>query len=124
MHATSHNIKDDYLEDGARISDFEETAMGFKALAHPARIQILTYLTRMNACCCNDLCDRIPLAQSTISQHLKILQQAGFIEWEAKGNCSNYRLVPAMFDKLSRVIDDIHLNAAQDICCTDKKKAE
>lgn len=95
----------------ADTKEFEAAALRFKALAHPARIQILSYLTRYNACCCNDLCDCIPLAQSTISQHLKILQQAGFIEWEPKGTSSSYKLVPAMFNEITKTINEICSNA-------------
>lgn len=57
----------------------EELAMLAKALGHPARIQILRILSRRTSCVCGDIVDELPLAQSTVSQHLKILKEAGLI---------------------------------------------
>ncbi|MCP3930163.1 MAG: winged helix-turn-helix transcriptional regulator [Bacteroidetes bacterium] len=62
-----------------------ELALIAKALGHPARIAILQYLTRVNQCICGDLVDEIPLAQATISQHLKALKIAGIIHGNVDG---------------------------------------
>ena len=70
-----------------------------KALAHPVRLQILQHLGNREKCCCNDFCTKIPLAQSTISQHLKILNKAGIIDYKPVGNCSNYSLNPNSLHK-------------------------
>lgn len=51
-----------------------------KALGHPTRIRILAELSKVGSCYCGDLTDMLPLAQSTVSQHLKILKNAGLIE--------------------------------------------
>jgi ArsR family transcriptional regulator len=56
-----------------------------KALAHPARIKILRVLLERKECICGEICRHLPLAQSTISQHLKILKEAGLIEGEVDG---------------------------------------
>jgi DNA-binding transcriptional ArsR family regulator len=56
-----------------------------KALSHPARIQILKILTDMNACVCGDIVAKLPLAQATVSQHLKELKRAGLIDGETEG---------------------------------------
>lgn len=56
-----------------------------KALGHPARIAILEFLLKYNSCICNDLVEYLPLSQSTISQHLKELKEAGFIKGEIEG---------------------------------------
>jgi len=56
-----------------------------KALAHPARIAILRVLIKRKACVCGDIVDELPLSQSTISQHLKELKQAGLIKGELEG---------------------------------------
>ena len=56
-----------------------------KAIAHPARIAILRILVKRNSCVCGDLVDELPLAQSTISQHLKALKNAGLIKGEVDG---------------------------------------
>src|SRR6476661_3647706 len=56
-----------------------------KALAHPARIAILRLLIQKQACICGDIVDELPLSQSTISQHLKELKQAGLIKGDIEG---------------------------------------
>ncbi len=62
--------------------DTEELARYAKALGHPARIIILKHLSNQSCCFTGDLIDVLPLAQSTISQHLKELKDAGLIEGE------------------------------------------
>lgn len=57
----------------------EELAALAKALGHPARIQILRILARRTSCVCGDIVDELPLAQSTVSQHLKVLKEAGLV---------------------------------------------
>ena len=59
-----------------------EMAALMKALAHPARIAIVEYLLSVDTCICGDIVDHLPLAQPTVSQHLKELKAAGII----KGN--------------------------------------
>lgn len=61
-----------------------------KALGHPARIAILEFLIRKNACICNDIVDELPLSQSTVSQHLKALKEAGLIKGEIEGTSICY----------------------------------
>ncbi len=61
-----------------------------KALAHPARIAILDYLLKVDACICGDIVNELPLAQPTISQHLKELKNAGFIKGSVEGNAICY----------------------------------
>ena len=56
-----------------------------KALAHPARIAILKLLVKKQACICGDIVDELPLSQSTVSQHLKELKEAGLIKGEIDG---------------------------------------
>ncbi len=56
-----------------------------KALSHPARIQILKILTDMNVCVCGDIVEKLPLAQATVSQHLKELKRVGLIDGEIDG---------------------------------------
>lgn len=53
-----------------------------KALSHPARVAILTYLAEKKTCICGDLVDALPLSQSTVSQHLKELKRIGIIKGE------------------------------------------
>jgi ArsR family transcriptional regulator len=63
----------------------KRTAELAKALAHPARIAILELLAERATCICGDITDELPLAQSTISQHLKALKKSGLIEGEVDG---------------------------------------
>ena len=60
----------------------EELAALAKAIAHPARVAIVRLLVRKTACVCGDIVDELPLAQSTVSQHLKVLKEAGLIRGE------------------------------------------
>ena len=56
-----------------------------KALAHPARVAILNLLIKKQACVCGDIVDELPLSQSTVSQHLKELKEAGLIKGDIDG---------------------------------------
>src|SRR5690349_6724236 len=56
-----------------------------KALSHPARVAILNFLVKKNACVCGDIVDELPLSQSTVSQHLKELKEAGLIKGDIEG---------------------------------------
>jgi DNA-binding transcriptional ArsR family regulator len=56
-----------------------------KALAHPARVAILKLLIKRQACICGDIVDELPLSQSTVSQHLKELKEAGLIKGDIEG---------------------------------------
>lgn len=56
-----------------------------KALAHPARVAIIQLLIKKQACICGDIVDELPLSQSTVSQHLKELKEAGLIKGEIEG---------------------------------------
>lgn len=67
-----------------RAADDELAALA-KAVGHPARVAILRLLARKNACVCGEIVDELPLAQSTVSQHLKVLKQAGLIQGEVDG---------------------------------------
>jgi len=56
-----------------------------KALGHPVRVAILRHVLRHGGCICGDLVDLLPLAQSTVSQHLKVLKDAGLLNGEIDG---------------------------------------
>lgn len=69
----------------------EDLALVFRALGHPVRLSIMRFLVscNMSNCCCNDVTESLPLAQSTVSQHIKVLLDAGLIERRQQGtrNC-------------------------------------
>ena len=72
----------------------EELALLAKAVGHPARVQILRLLARRTTCVCGDIVDELPLAQSTVSQHLKVLKEAGLVRGEIDGPRVCYCLEP------------------------------
>ena len=61
-----------------------------KVLVHPARIAILDYLLKMDTCICGDMVNELPLAQPTISQHLKELKNARLIKGSVEGNAIRF----------------------------------
>lgn len=68
----------------------EELASLTKALGHPARIQIIRLLTRKESCICGEIVNQVPLAQSTVSQHLKVLKEVGLIRGDIEGTSTCY----------------------------------
>ena len=73
-----------------------------KALSHPARIKILKILLDKNLCMCGDIVELMPLAQSTVSQHLKELKKAGFIKGEIEGPKTCYCLNEKILEKAKK----------------------
>ena len=72
-----------------------------KALAHPARIRILKHLLERDQCVCGTIVDILPLAQSTVSQHLKVLKQAGLVKGEVEGRKTCYCADRELIDRFS-----------------------
>lgn len=96
-----------------------QTAQLLKALAHPARIAIVEYLSKHESCYCGDIVNEFDLAQPTISQHLKELKSAGIITGSIEGNSICYCLNPKTFDKISQYIATIttKINTQKTNCC-------
>lgn len=91
--------------DPAPLGDEEqELADLAKALGHPARVRIVKILVERNACICGDIVEEIPLAQSTVSQHLKQLQESGLIQGEVDGPRVCYCIDPARLKRLKVLI--------------------
>jgi DNA-binding transcriptional ArsR family regulator len=78
-----------------------------KALGHPARIAILKLLAQRNTCFCGDITDVLPLAQSTVSQHLKALKSAGLITGEVEGVRTCYCLNPSGVKELKNLLSEL-----------------
>jgi len=71
----------------------DDLANVMRALGHPVRLSILRILaTQKTDCCCTDVTQELPLAQSTVSQHIKVLLDAGLVERQAKGTRNCYKL--------------------------------
>jgi DNA-binding transcriptional ArsR family regulator len=89
----------------ARLATHLAFADRLKALAHPARLEILRVLAERGTCICGAVVEVLPLAQSTVSQHLKVLKEAGFIRGELEGPSSCYCLDPVTIDAFHEEID-------------------
>ncbi len=77
-----------------------EMAKIFKALSHPARIAIVDYLLSVDTCICGDIVNKLPLAQPTVSQHLKELKNANIIKGNIEGTAICYCINPDTIDKI------------------------
>jgi len=77
-----------------------EMASLFKALSHPARIAIVDYLLSVESCICGDIVNELPLAQPTISQHLKELKNANIIKGTIEGTSICYCINPDSIEKI------------------------
>lgn len=96
--------------------EHNEIASLFKALSHPARIAIVEYLLSVDSCICGDIVNELPLAQPTISQHLKELKTANIIKGNIEGTAICYCLNPDTMAKIESYFGVIRqkLNAK---CC-------
>ena len=97
--------------------DEQELAELAKALAHPARIAILKELARRNSCICGEIVEVLPLAQSTVSQHLKELQQAGLIQGTVEGAKSCYCINRATFQRFEKMLGSFFVTTSSQSCC-------
>jgi len=94
-----------------------ELAALAKALGHPARVAIIEYLSTQANCVCGSIVDVIPLAQATVSQHLKELKQAGLIQGNIEGNSICYCLNIDTWNKFKNMLEPIFTKTEQPVCC-------
>ncbi len=94
-----------WTKKGASLEKASAVADRLKALGHPVRLAIVRALAERSACCCADVCSRLPLAQSTVSQHLKVLKEAGLVSFQRDGVRSSYVLNPSAFAELRTDIE-------------------
>lgn len=82
-----------------------------KAMGHPARIAIIEYLMKVNDCICGDIVNELPLAQPTVSQHLKELKNAGIIKGNIEGNsicyCIDENTISILNSYFSQVVETV-----------------
>ena len=81
--------------------DEQSFAVGCKALGHPARVQIVRLLAAQTECRGADVFGELPLAQSTVSEHLRVLKEAGLVSTRSVGTSTVYCLVPDALRSLS-----------------------
>ncbi|MFC7773332.1 ArsR/SmtB family transcription factor [Flavobacterium sp. GCM10027622] len=106
---------------GASKSDFftveqNEIATLFKAMSHPARIAIIDYLLKVDSCICGDIVNELPLAQPTVSQHLRELKNAGIIKGTIEGTAICYCLNNETLEKFENYFSIIK-KQLQNKCC-------
>lgn len=90
-----------------------------KALGHPARVAIIDYLLAVDTCICGDIVAELPLAQPTVSQHLKELKTAGLIKGNVEGNAICYCIDEATFQKFQTYLTGVFqmLQKKKNNCC-------
>jgi ArsR family transcriptional regulator len=82
----------------------EELAGLAKALAHPVRVRIVRMLARKDARMCSHIVDELPLAQSTVSEHLRVLKAAGLVVTNERGPRIGYCIAPAALRRLKSLL--------------------
>jgi ArsR family transcriptional regulator, arsenate/arsenite/antimonite-responsive transcriptional repressor len=101
MNQMAQNRKDAFAPAEIAAADFA------KALAHPARIAILKQLAERSTCVCGELVEALPLAQATVSQHLKELKNTGLIKGELAGTKSCYCIDWDVFEAMTGQFDHL-----------------
>lgn len=96
-----------------------EMAQILKALGHPARVAIIEYLLSVDACICGDIVDVLPLAQPTVSRHLKELKNAKLIKGTIEGNTICYCIDENTIEELQKYFTNISEKLAlkNNTCC-------
>ena len=85
----------------------EDLAQLAQALGHPARVAIVRLLKEREACICGEIVEVLPLAQSTVSQHLKVLKDARWVQGEVDGPRMCYCLNPLTLEKFRGLIESL-----------------
>lgn len=114
-------------------ADLAQLAAWAKAVSHPARLQILDVLSEADTCICGEVVDQLPLAQASVSRHLKTLCEAGLVQSEADGPRTCYCVDPegvrAMKAAFGAYFDDLTAGAAfssldPSPCCPDASRGD
>lgn len=110
--------------DEFRTKDARLASMA-KALAHPARVAILRTLAKRNACVCGEIVEVLPIAQATVSQHLKELKNAGLVDGTVEGPSSCYCLnkdaVDGLAAEMNALFDELRGGCTTTSCSTKGK---
>ena len=97
------------VQNSSKKSGFDKAlvqrAKLYKALAHPARLAILTYLAEIKTCITGDIAEEIPLSRTTVNQHLRELRNAGLIRGTVEGVRTNYCLNTEAIEALRQESD-------------------
>jgi len=96
--------------------DINKMAEIAKVIAHPARISILQYISKQESCICNDIVEEIGLSQPTISQHLKVINEAGLLKGTFEGKSICYCLNVKRFTEFQNMLNQF-FNTTTSNCC-------
>src|SRR3954471_18469682 len=88
-----------------------------KGLGHPTRIAILEVLIKKQACICGDIVDELPLSQSTVSQHLKELKEAGLIKGDIEGAKVCYCIDEKEWEMAKNLLGNFFSSYVKNDCC-------
>jgi DNA-binding transcriptional ArsR family regulator len=110
MVVSKTELFDDVLQERANL---------FKTLAHPARLQILQFLTQTKTCISGDISEELPLSRTTVNQHLKELKNAGLIRGTVEGVKTNYCLDYVKVDEMKKILTGFlnEIELPKDFCC-------
>ncbi len=108
MVQSKTNLFDDHLGYKARL---------FKALSHPARLDILQFLAQTQTCITGDISDQMPLGRTTVNQHLKELKDIGLIVGNTTGVSTNYCLNPKKVNEVSQLLINFFERLKMNKCC-------
>jgi ArsR family transcriptional regulator, arsenate/arsenite/antimonite-responsive transcriptional repressor len=84
-----------------------DLALFAKAVGHPVRVRILRMLARKEARMCSHIVDELPLAQSTVSEHLRILRSAGLVQANEKGARVSYCIAPSALRRFKALLEAV-----------------
>ena len=94
-----------------------ELARFAKVLGHPARVAIVQHLLECRSCVCGDIVDELPLSQSTVSQHLRELKNAGIIQGTIDGPSTCYCIEPKVWNRMKQTLGQLLDSLPESHCC-------
>lgn len=102
------------MEEPLSAKEAERVAAAFKVLGDPARLRLLSLIASQpgGECCVCDLTPAVKLSQPTVSHHLKVLHEAGFLEREKRGTWVYYRVIPRAMDAMRSVLEPAALSSS------------
>lgn len=98
----AHSANKEYKKEDLQLARYA------KALSNPARIAILKFLVKQNACFCGEIVDVLPIAQATVSQHLKELKESGLIQGSIEPPKVKYCIDPEHWKKAKKLFNDFY----------------
>lgn len=108
------NKKEEFGQDLVVAADFA------RAVSHPARLAILRAVAERNSCICGEIVDLLPLAQSTVSQHLRVLKEAGLIKGEIDGPkscyCIDWEKLREQSEQFKQIIESLPIPQGSKCC--------